>query len=104
DHRMQAGMVAVPVIFFAVFGTQFILTQWLQGVRGLSPLLAGVCFVPHAVAVLVGSLSSTRMVVRFGLGRTAAGGLLVLAGSLLLAASAHTSAAPVIVALALAGF
>lgn len=103
DRRMQAGMVAVPVIFFAVFGSQFTLTQWLQGVQDLSPLAAGLCFVPNAALILVGSLASTRVVARLGLGRAAAFGLLVLASALALGALFHGSVAPVVLALSLAG-
>lgn len=103
DRRMQAGMVAVPAIFFAVFGAQFALTQWLQGVRGLSPLVAGLCFLPNAAAILLGSLLSTRLAARIGLGPAAATGLVVLGVGLGLGAMAHGSLAPVLVALAIVG-
>lgn len=104
DRRMQAGIVAVPVIFFTIFGLQFVLTQWFQGVRDLTPLAAGLCFVPHAAAVLVGSLASTRLVARVGLAKTIMGGLLVLAGSVSVGAVAHTEVVAVILAISVAGF
>ncbi|QXC60199.1 MFS transporter [Aquihabitans sp. G128] len=104
DHRMQAGMVAVPVIFFSVFGAQFVFTQWLQGVRGLSPLTAGLCFAPNAAAVLIGSLLCTRLVGRLGQGRAVAVGLLVLAGALATGALFHGSVLPVLLAVTVAGF
>ncbi len=103
DHRMQAGMVAVPVIFFCVFGAQFVFTQWLQGVRGFSPLAAGLCFVPNAAFVLIGSLLSTRLVARVGLGRASATGILVLAAAFALGAAFHGGVAPVVVAISLVG-
>ncbi len=103
DRRMQAGMVAVPVIFFCVFGAQFVLTQWLQGVRGLSPFAAGLCFVPNGVLIFSGSLLSTRLVAGVGLGRAAATGLVVLAGALTAGAALHAELAPVVVAIAVAG-
>ncbi len=103
DRRMQAGIVAVPVIFFAVFGSQFVLSQWLQGVQGFSPLAAGLCFLPNAALVLVGSLCSTRVVARYGLGPTAAIGLALLASAFVLGALFHGDAAPVVVAISLAG-
>lgn len=104
DRRMQAGMVAVPVIFFAVFGAQFALTQWLQGVHRLTPLATGACFLPNAALILVGSLVSTGVVRRFGLGPTTAAGLLVLASGLLFGAACHGSLPPVLVGLGVAGF
>ena len=103
DRRMQAGMMVVPVVFFSVFGSQFVLTQWLQGVQGLSPLVAGLCFVPNAVLVLGGSLLSTLVVTRLGLGRAAAVGMGLLAVAFCLGAAWHGSTAPVVVAIALAG-
>ncbi|CAN5794980.1 MFS transporter [soil metagenome] len=103
DKRMQAGMVAVPVIFFSVFGMQFVLTQWLQGVQDLTPLAAGLCFVPNAVFVLLGSLASTRVAERVGLARASCTGLLVLAGAFTLGAVFHGSLTPVVIAISLAG-
>lgn len=104
DHRMQAGMVTMPVVFFSAFGTQFVFTQWLQGAQGLSPLGAGLCFAPHALAALAGSLLSTRLVRRMGPGPAVAVGLLVLAGALGGAAMLHTGVVPVLVAITVAGF
>ncbi len=103
DRRMQAGMVAVPVVFFCVFGAQFVLTQWLQGVRDLSPLAAGLCFVPNGVLIFTGSLLSTRVVAALGLARAAAAGLLLIAAALASGAAFHAGVAPVVVAIAVAG-
>ncbi|MGI8754388.1 MAG: MFS transporter [Acidimicrobiales bacterium] len=103
DRRMQAGMVAVPVVFFSVFGAQFVLTQWLQGVQGLTPLAAGLTFVPNAAAILVGSLVSTAVVARLGFGRTAALGMFVLAAALGAGAAFHGGVAPIVVVITVAG-
>jgi EmrB/QacA subfamily drug resistance transporter len=102
--KMQAGIVVVPVLFFTVFGLQFVTTQWLQGVRGLTPLAAGACFVPHAAAVLVGSLSTTRISERIGLARTVVGGMSVMAAGLLIPAVAGISLATMIAAVVVLGF
>ncbi|MBX3315052.1 MAG: MFS transporter [Actinobacteria bacterium] len=104
DRRMQAGMVVVPVLFFSAFGLQFVLTQWLQGVQGLSPLAAGACFVPHATAVIIASLASTHLVGRVGLARTVAVGIGFMVAALLLASVGHGSLPPVVVAVAILGF
>ncbi|HEX2577578.1 MAG TPA: MFS transporter, partial [Aquihabitans sp.] len=103
DRRMQAGMVTVPAVFFCVFGFQFVLTQWLQGVQDLSPLEAGLCFVPNSALVLIGSLLSTRVAARIGLGHTATGGLLLIAASLLVGVLFHDSVAPIVLAISLTG-
>jgi len=103
DRRMQAGMVVVPAVFFAVFGLQFVFTQWLQGVQGLGPLATGLCFAPHAAAVFGGSLLSIRLARRMGAGRTAAAGLLVLAVALTAGALLHGGVLAVAAAITLAG-
>ena len=103
ERRMQAGMVVVPVVFFCVFGAQFVLTQWLQGVQQLTPFVAGLCFVPNGVLIFTGSLVSTRVVAAMGLARAAAAGLVVLAGALVAGAAFHGGLAPVVVAIAVAG-
>ena len=103
DRRMQAGMVAMPAVFFSAFGVQFVVSQWLQGVHRFSPLLSGACFVPHAFSVLGGSLLSTRLVRRIGLGRSSATGLAVLAGALGFGALFHGSIPPILVAVVFVG-
>ena len=103
DRRMQAGMVTVPVVFFAVFGAQFTLTQWLQGVQGLTPLAAGLVFVPNALTILLGSLVSVAVVARLGFGRTAALGMGVLAAALAAGAAFHGGVTPILAVVAVAG-
>jgi MFS family permease len=83
---MLSGATAMTATFFAVFGGQFVLTQWLQGPRGLSALSAGLCFAPQAFGGLVGSVTAPRVAMRIGHPRMATCGLLVLAGGLALTA------------------
>jgi MFS family permease len=63
---MRAGAAIIPTAFFAIFGTNFVVTQWLQGPRGLGTLAAAACFAPNALATLTGSLSHHRAVLRWG--------------------------------------
>jgi MFS family permease len=63
---MRAGAAIIPVTFFAIFGTQFVFTQWLQGPKGLGPIAAATCFLPNAVISVAGSLLNHRLVMRGG--------------------------------------
>lgn len=101
--RMQAGIVVIPILFFVVFGLQFVATQWLQGVRELSPLAAGACFVPHAAAVLVGSFNSTRLSERIGLGPAVALGMSIMAVSLAVPLVFGVTVASLVVGVSLLG-
>jgi EmrB/QacA subfamily drug resistance transporter len=77
---MRRGLVlAVP--FFAGFGA-FMFVSALTLQRGLSfnPLRSGLALVPMAVAFLLASLSTARLVARYGRRVLAAGGLLQAVG------------------------
>jgi MFS family permease len=79
DPRMIAGAVTMAGLFFAVFGMQFVLTQWIQGSEGWSPLVAGLCFLPNAATSIVFALLNPRMVATRGHARVASMGLLLVA-------------------------
>jgi len=79
DPRLQWGAATVFALFFALLGVQFVLTQWLQGPLGRTPLGAGVYFVPNALASVAAALLNPRAVARFGHGIVATAGLLALA-------------------------
>jgi Major Facilitator Superfamily len=81
---MRRGLIlAVP--FFATFGAfMFIYALLVQGTFGFSPLRAGVAMAPLATAFLVTSLSTTRLVARFGRSVIASGALIQLVGLILL--------------------
>ncbi|HTW05017.1 MAG TPA: MFS transporter, partial [Streptosporangiaceae bacterium] len=76
SRAFTTAAASVTVIFFALFGSLFLLTQYLQLVHGYSPLSAGVRALPFAAAmgalsplspVLAGRLGP-RVVVPAGLG------------------------------------
>jgi EmrB/QacA subfamily drug resistance transporter len=75
SRAFTTAAASVTVIFFALFGSLFLLTQYLQLVHGYSPLSAGVRALPFAAAmgamsplspVLAGRLGS-RVVIPAGL-------------------------------------
>src|SRR5918999_166443 len=53
DSRFSAASLAIMLVFFAMFGTFFLLTQYLQIVRDYSPLQAGLRTLPMAVTMMV---------------------------------------------------
>jgi MFS family permease len=86
DPRLRWGAATVAALFFGVMGTQFVLTQWIQGPQGHSALTAGLYFVPTAITSLVFALLSPRWAARWGYGPMAAVGLAVTAVGALVAA------------------
>jgi EmrB/QacA subfamily drug resistance transporter len=91
-----AGASAIAVLAFAGFnGFLFLNTLYLQNVRGLSPLDAGLYMLPTAAMLLVFSPLSGRLVGRRGSRRpTVLGALGMLAGAaMLLSLTTHTPTA-----------
>jgi Na+/melibiose symporter-like transporter len=78
NPRFSAASVAITLVFFAMFGTVFLLTQYLQFVLGYTPLEAGFRVMPVATMIVAAPLSA-RLTERFGTKRVVAAGLVVVA-------------------------
>lgn len=81
-NRVRGGAFVARMLFSgSIFGYFFFLSQYLQGVLGLTPLLTGIAFLPMTVVQFALSLSVARLTRRFGNGTLVAGGLAItLAG------------------------
>jgi EmrB/QacA subfamily drug resistance transporter len=66
DRRFSVSSAGIALAFFAMFGTWFLTAQYLQFVLGLSPLQAGLVFLPFSVIILLASPQAPKFVVRFG--------------------------------------
>jgi predicted MFS family arabinose efflux permease len=81
----ERSRLATFAAMFLVTGVNFTLTVvialYLQNIMGYTPLRAGICFIPLAAAMAVGSGVSTRLVTRL------APRLIVLAGAVLVLAA-----------------
>ena len=84
NPRFTAASSGITLVFFAMFGATFLLTEYLQFTLGYSPLGAGVCLLPWAGVMMVTSANSSRIVERFGTKRTVATGLATVGVALLL--------------------
>ena len=72
----------ILLIFFAMFGTIFGLTQFLQFVLGKTALEAGTLMIPLALGIPVGARISLKAVAHAGTNRVMAGGLILVAAVL----------------------
>jgi EmrB/QacA subfamily drug resistance transporter len=104
-RAFSASAAAVTVIFFALFGSLFVLTQYLQLVHGYSPLAAGVRALPFALAMGVASPLSPMLAQRLGARLTIPAGMVLMGLGLigLSTAQVHTSYPPLAVAVAIMG-
>ena len=83
NPRFTAASQAVTLVFFALFGSLFVVTQYLQSVLGYSALAAGVRILPFAVVMMVLAPQSAKVAERFGTKLVVSGGLVVVAVGLL---------------------
>ncbi len=76
NPRFSAASVAITLIFFALFGSIFVLTQHLQFVLGYSALEAGLRITPFATLVVAAPVAA-RIVERIGTKAVVAAGLVI---------------------------
>lgn len=81
NPRFTAASVSITFVFFAMFGSIFLLTQYLQFVLGYSPLEAGIRVTPVATLVIAAPLSA-RLAEKLGSKITVASGLVLVSISL----------------------
>ena len=84
-HRaFTAGTVSIGLQFFAFFGFVFLVLQYLQLVRGNTPLVAAVSLIPMALAMMPAArLIAPRMSARTGPRRVCVLGLVLIITGLL---------------------
>ena len=80
--RFSTGAAAVSLAFFSMVGFIFGFTQYLQFVQGLTPLAAGIRFVPIAAGFMFGAIASEELVRRFGTTRVVAAGLVIMTAAM----------------------
>jgi EmrB/QacA subfamily drug resistance transporter len=82
NRRFSLGSTAIGLTFFALFGTIFAFTQYLQFVQGYTPLEAGVRLIPLSLGIAIGAGRSDHLVRRLGTTRVVAGGMSLVAAVL----------------------
>jgi EmrB/QacA subfamily drug resistance transporter len=73
--RFTAASGSVTVVFFALSGFSFLITQYFQFFKGYGPLSTGVRLLPVAISVAVTSVLGTKLAVRFGTKQVVTAGL-----------------------------
>jgi EmrB/QacA subfamily drug resistance transporter len=78
-RTLSAGSLSIFIQFFAFFGFTFGMVQFLQGVRGDSPLIASVSVLPLGVTLIPISRVTPRLSQRFGRRAVCVAGLTFMA-------------------------
>ncbi len=66
NRRFSAANAGITMVFFAMFGAMFLISQYLQTVLGFSALEAGLRMLPMACVMLVVAPMAPRIVERVG--------------------------------------
>jgi EmrB/QacA subfamily drug resistance transporter len=83
--RFGPPAFAISAGFFAIAGGTFMLTQYLQFVRGMRPLEAGIALLPVAIGVVIGTVLASRLLRPLGTKLVMGSGMAIMALGLLLA-------------------
>jgi len=81
---LQVANMIVLLFSAALFPMWYLSSLYLQQVLGLSPLHAGLCFLPMALTIMVVARSAGKLVSRFGVRAVLSGGLLMMTAGMLL--------------------
>jgi MFS transporter, DHA2 family, integral membrane protein len=84
NRRFAVAAGGISLTFFALFGTFYMLTQYLQFVLDYSPLGAAVRLVPVSLVLMTVAPQTPKLVARFGADRVASTGLGLVAVALAL--------------------
>ena len=85
NPRFSGASGAITFVFFALMGSMFFLTQYLQDVLGYSALGAGLRVSPVALGLVIGGPLSAKLAARFGTRVVVAAGLVLVAAGLSIA-------------------
>jgi len=88
-----AGTLSITVQFLAFFGFIFLVLQYLQLVRGDSPLIAALSLLPMAAAMMPCARLAPRVAARVGARKVCVAGLALLTAGLLVLAQSGTTTA-----------
>jgi EmrB/QacA subfamily drug resistance transporter len=91
NMRFTAASLAITLGFFALFGFIFLVTQYLQLVKGYSALQAGVRTLPFAFAMVAAAVTSPKAAQRVGTKLVVAAGLTLMAGGFAIASTNDAS-------------
>ncbi|MFJ3192404.1 MFS transporter [Streptomyces griseoviridis] len=83
ERGFAAAATSLGVLYFTLVGGTFVITFYLQSVRGYGPLVTGVCVLPLAASLIIFAPRVPKLVTRFGVRAVCTSGLAVMAAGLI---------------------
>ena len=90
NRRLSAGSLSICIQFFAFFGFTFVSLQYLEGVRGYSPLVAALAVLPLSATMMPTARITSGLAARFGARAVCVTGLLLVAVGLVILSEVGT--------------
>jgi EmrB/QacA subfamily drug resistance transporter len=84
DRKLSAGSLSIGIQFFAFFGFTFVSLQYLEGVRGYSPLVAALAVLPLSATMMPAARLTSGLASRFGARTVCVTGLVLVAAGLVI--------------------
>jgi EmrB/QacA subfamily drug resistance transporter len=100
--RLLLGSLAIAGVYFALFGMYFDFTQYLQLVRGYSPVVAALYALPAGLAQLATANAARKLAARHGARMVLTAGLVASAAGLLILSACGVSTPPLMAEVGLA--
>lgn len=106
NPRFGAAVLSISLVFFALFGSMFFITQYLQFVLGYTALEAGIRIIPVALGIMTAAPASAKLAEHFGTKRVVAAGLTIVAVGLIVMSTVSTKSGyeRILIALPVIGF
>ncbi|MFN8105196.1 MAG: MFS transporter [Acidimicrobiia bacterium] len=105
NRRFSGASIAITLVFFAMLGSMFLNSQYLQFVLGYDALSAGLAITPVALSIVVFAQIGIRLAARIGTRPVVALGFLGVAASMLVLATVGVDSGytPILVSILLLG-
>lgn len=91
DRRFSAANIAITLVYFAMFGQMFVMSQYMQVILGYTPLRAGVLMMPMSIVMMVTAPFAPRLVERIGTKLVVGFGLLIASLGVFIVSTVPTS-------------
>jgi EmrB/QacA subfamily drug resistance transporter len=91
NRKLSAGSLSICIQFFAFFGFTFVSLQYLEGVRGYSPLVAALAVLPLSATMMPAARITPKLVTKFGARAVCVTGLVLAAVGLAIISRIGTS-------------
>jgi EmrB/QacA subfamily drug resistance transporter len=101
NRAFASGTAGMMLVFLAMFGSMFLMTQYIQIILGYSPLATALRLLPMAPIMIVVAPLTPRLSARFGANRTVAAGMVLIASGFMILRTLTLDSSVVVVMVAL---